>query len=375
MKILLLVTGLSVGGAERVVVNLADALVADGHEVLLVYMKGPVQVRPMRPEVRLACLGMEKAANLVPGYLRFRNALRGFAPDIVHSHMIHAVMLARLARCSMRIPRLISTMHTTDVGGRLWALAYRATDPLADVTTNVSHGAVGAFVAAGAVRSGRMITIYNGISVDDFRPCPAARTRVRESFAIGPGCKLLLAVGRLHSAKDYPNMLHALARLRDRLDFKLLIAGDGPLRERLQALAAKLELSPRIEFLGIRRDIADLMSAADIYVLSSIGEAFGLVVAEAMACERVVVATDCGGVREVLDGTGFLVPRSDPAALAEALLQACALNREDAIAMGRAARHRVVDRYSFERSFDQWRRLYADLLAPPHGLPDRVARQ
>jgi glycosyltransferase involved in cell wall biosynthesis len=375
MKVLLLVTGLSMGGAERVVVNLADALIADGNEVLLVYMKGPLQVQPTRAEVRLVCLEMEKATDLIPGYLRFRSALRKFSPDIVHSHMFHAVMLARLTRFSIHIPRLISTMHTTDVGGRLWALAHRLTDRLTDVTTNVSHGAVDAFVAAGAVRSGRMIAVYNGISVDDFHLSAEARARVRASFAIAPDCKLLLAVGRLHSAKDYPNMFHALAWLRDRLDFKLLIAGEGPLRKQLEALVGELKLSSQVQFLGIRRDIADLMSAADIYVLSSVGEAFGLVVAEAMACERVVVATDCGGVREVLGEAGFLVPRMDSMALAQALLQACALNREDAIAMGKAARCRIIERYSFERSFEQWRTLYADLLASRGDYPGWVVRQ
>lgn len=363
MKVLLVVTGLSMGGAEKVVADLADALVKSGCEVMLVYLKEPLQVRPRRPEVEVVCLGLESARDMVPGYLRFRRLLREFGPDIVHSHMFHATMLARLARLSLSLPCMISTMHTAYDGGRLRAMAYRATDRLTDISTNVSCEAVDAFVATGAVSAGRMVTIHNGIAVDEFRPSPETRARVRASFGIDADCKLYVAAGRLGWSKDYPNMFKALARLPADLDYRLLIAGGGALRESLEALVADLGLSSRVQFLGIRNDIADLMAAADVFVLSSVGEGFGLVVAEAMACECVVVATDSGGVREVLGDAGFLVPSQDPVALANALLAANTLPKDKAIELGKAARRRVVDTYSFDRAVDKWQELYADLLA------------
>lgn len=362
MKVLLVVTGMSMGGAERVVADLADAFVKAGSEVLLVYLKGPLQVRPKRPEVELACLGMESAKDMLTGYVKFVRLVRGFQPDVVHSHMFHATMMARLARLTVPIPAMISTMHTAYDGGRLRALLYRLTDRLTDISTNVSCEAVDEFVATGAVREGRMVTVHNGIAVDEFRASPATRARIRETFGIEPGCKLFVAAGRLGWSKDYPNMFKALERLPPDLDYQLLIAGDGGLRQSLMEMVANLGLSPRVRFLGIREDIPQLMSAADVFLLSSVGEGFGLVVAEAMSCECVVVATDSGGVREVLGDAGYLVPSRDPAALANAIVAAAGLSPDEAAELGKRARQRVVERYSFDRAVDKWQALYADLM-------------
>lgn len=377
MRVMLVVTGMSMGGAEKVVADLADALVKDRCEVLLVYLKEPMQVFPRRAEVGVACLGMDSAVDVVAGYWKFCRLVREFKPDIVHSHMFHATLLARLARLATSMPCMISTMHTAYDGGRLRALAYRATDRLTDISTNVSVEAVDEFVATGAVRPGRMVTIHNGIAVDAFRPSPEARRDVRASFSIPAHCKLFVAAGRLGWSKDYPNMFRALARLPDGLDYRLLIAGGGALREQLEKMVEELGLSSRVQFLGIRDDIARLMAAADVFVLSSVGEGFGLVVAEAMASECVVVATDSGGVREVLGKGGFLVPSQDPVALSNALVEACALTPEQAAELGKAARQRVVDNYSFDRAVDKWRELYGRLLAgtsqPAAGQPSSVS--
>ena len=361
MKILLVITGMSVGGAEKVVADLADALVKGGCEVLLAYLKEPLQVRPKSPEVGVVCLGVNSVADVMAGCYRFRRLVREFKPDIVHSHMFHATMLTRLSRLSTSIPCMISTAHNAFDGGRLRAVAYRLTDRLTDISTNVSSEAVGAFVDRGAVPADRMVTVYNGISVDRIRPSPNARTRVRASFEIDTDCKLFVAAGRLSVLKDYPNMFRALARLPADLSYRLLIAGDGALRHSLETMVGELGLSSRVRFLGTRRDVVELMSAADVFVLSSKGEGFSLVVAEAMACECVVVATDCGGVREVLGDAGFLVPSRNPGALAAALLEASALDQQAAAEMGKVARQRVVDLYSFDRSVEHWRELYGSL--------------
>lgn len=361
MKVLLTITGLGMGGAERMVADLADGLVSAGCEVRLVYLNGPVQVRPQRREVDVIGLGMKSPGSIIAGYFKLRKMIREFKPDIVHSHMFHATLLTRLLRLTAPIPH-ISTMHSGYAGGRLRVLAYRFTDWLTDISTNVSHVAMANFVASRAVRADRMVVVYNSISTEEFRPSPEARARTRNDFNVAEDCKLFLAVGRLVPQKDYPNLFQALARLPQDLHVRLLIAGDGPLRPQLEALVDDLGLSSRVQFLGIRQDVAALMAAADVFVLSSIGEPFGLVVAEAMACECIVVATDTGGVREVLGDTGFLVPPSDPVALADALRMACMLPHAEAIRLGRAARQRVVDAYSSDRALEKWRELYSQII-------------
>jgi len=359
MRVLLAVTGLGMGGAERMVRDLADGLPA---EVCIAYLKGPLDVRPRRADVQLACLGVESARDLPPACLRLRRLLREFHPDIVHGHMFHAALLTRLLRLEAPGAHIISTMHTARDGGRLRALALRVTDALADISTNVSNEAVDAFVASGAVPAGRMITIHNGIDTERYRREPGARAQVRVEFGIAEPTRLLFAAGRLDWSKDYPNLLQALALLGDSIDYQLLVAGEGPHGDALAQLVRTLGLEARVRFLGIRRDIPELMSAADVFVLSSVGEAFGLVVAEAMACECVVVATDAGGVREVLGQDGMLVPTRDPVALAHALRTAFALDPARAAAMGEAARQRIVEYFSFKREIDAWMTLYEQLL-------------
>lgn len=358
MRVLLTITGLGMGGAERMVTDLADGLVSAGCDVRIVYLRGPLQVCPRRSEVEVVGLGMNSPTGVFGAYSKLRKIIREFRPDVVHSHMFHATLLTRLLRLTISIPRMISTMHAGYAGGRFRVAAYRLTDWLTDISTNVSYVAMANFIASGAVRSGRMVVIYNGISAEEFRPSSETRAKVRNTLGVGEDCNLFLAVGRLAPQKDYPNLFQALARLPQDLPFRLLIAGDGPLRPQLEAMVGELGLHSRVQLLGIRHDVAALMAAADVFVHSAMGEPFGLVVAEAMACERVVVATDTGGVREVLGDTGFLVPRRDPAALANALRIACELPHADAIKLGRAARQRVLDNYSFERAFEKWRELY-----------------
>lgn len=359
MKILLLITGLDMGGAEKVVTSLADALAAKGHEVLIAYMVGAAVVLPTNASIKVVSLGMASKIDAVSAFFKLRRLIHVFQPDVVHSHMLHANILARLVRLVIPIPRLISTAHASNEGGKLRMLAYRMTDALADISTNVSAEAVAAFINAKASRPGRMIPLLNGIATEAFAFNAVARVRIRQELLIDEDCRLLLAVGRFHEQKDYPNLFHALAEMPvNVLRYQLCIAGDGPLRGDLEALVVRLGIADRVRFLGIRHDVADLMSAADVFVLSSSSEGFGLVVAEAMACERVVVATDCGGVREVVGEAGYLVKPEDAKALAQALQTALQLPAIESAALGHLARQRVVDKFSLDMVVEKWLQLY-----------------
>lgn len=171
--------------------------------------------------------------------------------------------------------------------------------------------------------------------------------------------RLLLSVGRLAEEKNHAGLLRAFARLAESCsDVGLWIAGDGPLREALLRQRAALGLDERVVFLGVRHDVPDLMRAADVFVLSSRFEGFGLVVAEAMASGTPIVATDAGGVAEVLDGAGILVPVGDDAALARGLAEAFAMDPARRVAMTAAARRRALDNLDIERVVDTWLGLY-----------------
>jgi glycosyltransferase involved in cell wall biosynthesis len=361
MRIAFLVTGLEMGGAESQVVNLADRFAALGHSVLLISMSGSdaVVVLPQNYSVQLECLGMAKTlSGFYRAYRRAHDLVRAFAPDVLHSHMVHANVFARLLRLRTRVPRLICSAHNTNEGGtsRMWA--YRLTDALADMTTNVSQEAVDCFIRRGAVLPRKIMTIHNGIDCERFRFDGVLRTSLRASLRLPEHVQVLLAVGRFCEAKDYPNLLNAFAALcAQHADCVLWIAGRGT-QERLFEQAKTLGIDERVNFMGLRRDIPALMCAADIFVLSSAWEGLPLVVGEAMSCERVVVSTDAGGIREWLGNVGYVVPTRDSAALAAALLRSLGLSFAEKSAQGRAARERIVGHYSLTAVASRWFEVY-----------------
>lgn len=360
MKILLIITGLGMGGAERQVCDLADKFAAKDHEVLLISMTGKTVNRPLSNSVYVAELKMAKTPiGFVKSYWQARQLIKQFNPDVVHSHMVHANLFARLLRLSVRIPKLICTAHNTSEGGRGRMLAYRITDKLCDISTNVSQEAVDAFFAQGAVAKGRMLAMHNGIDTERFTFDINHRIRLRTELNISEEIPLLLAVGRLNVAKDYPNLLLAFHHIIKAGSLAhLVIIGVGDEETKLIKMVAELGLCKRVYFLGLRHDVHEWMSAADLFVLSSAWEGFGLVVAEAMACERLVVATDCGGVREVVANCGVLVPPKNSTELARALTDCLSLSAEQVKEQGRAARQRIVEHYSLKSQAANWLRLY-----------------
>ena len=239
-------------------------------------------------------------------------------------------------------------------------LAYRFTDSLCDLNTNVSQEAVDISVKRRSAPARRIIAMHNGIDTERFTFNHESRATLRATLKLLDQTPLILAVGRLTEAKDYPNLLTAFAQLPYTLDnSQLVIIGTGEEQAPISALAAQLGLTSRVHFLGLQRNVHEWMSAADVFVLSSAWEGFGLVVAEAMACERVVVATDCGGVKEVLGDCGILVPPKNSSALVQGLVQGLSFSPEAAKKQGQLARTRVVQMYSLDAVINQWLRLYS----------------
>ncbi len=360
MKILFVITGLGVGGAERQVVDLATRLVQLNHQVKICYLTGSPANLSIPNQIELIGLGVRKSVwGFFMAYAALRRVILRFQPDVVHSHMVHANILSRLVRLTTPITRLVCTAHSTNEGGKLRMLGYRLTARLADVSTNVSAEAVAAFEAQGAVAPGTMLAISNGIDTERFQPSDSARLELRKREGVHEDEQIVLAVGRLNEAKDYPNLFRAFADvLSSSVNVRLWIVGDGELRKDLEEEIARNGITEKVRFLGIRSNVADWMNAADVFALSSAWEGFGLVVAEAMACEKVVVATDAGGVKEVLGDCGYLVPTRNASALSAALKEALHLPPEAANSLGQRARERIVSQYSLENIAKRWCAIY-----------------
>jgi len=373
-QIVFLITGLAYGGAETQLVNLVTSLKERGWDVRVVSMLSPQAFTEELKEagIPLSTLNMRRGVADPRAVFGLVRMLREWRPDIMHSHMVHANLLARIARIFYRIPVLICTAHSIDEGGRWREIAYRLTDFLADLTTNVSQAGVERYIRVGAVPKGKIRYVPNGVDTAQFKPDEVGVKRLRKELGIND-CFVWLAVGRFEEAKDYPNMLQAFKMVVDKKqDTLLLLAGQGSLLEETRKLANELDLEDKVRFLGVRHDVPDLMNAADAYVMSSAREGMPMVLLEASACGLPVVATDVGGNSEVvLSGTtGYIVPPRNPEALALGMEKMMALPHEERCEMGKAGRAHIEANYSLDQIVDQWENLYKELLQKK-GLGDR----
>ncbi|PSW32279.1 glycosyl transferase [Photobacterium phosphoreum] len=359
MKILLVITGLGMGGAENLVVNLADKYVEQGHEVVIAYAFGDAIVTPKNNNIKLISLGVSSYNDFFSAYLKLRTLVKKFHPDVIHSHMIHANLLSRLVRLTTKVPRLVCTAHSINEGGRLRMFAYRLTDNLVDISTNVSQEAADRFIELGAVPANKMKAVLNGIDTNTFIFSTEKRIKYRKQFFLNDDDKLIVAVGSLNIPKDYPNLLNAISIVvANKLNVKVKVIGDGPLKDNLLQLVAELNLTNVVEFVGISRDVSGIMSASDLFVLSSSFEGFGLVVAEAMACERPVVATDCGGVKEVVGSIGKLVTPENSDDLAKGIIEVFSKPEQELQQLGKQGRQRILNKYSLDYVVAQYMNLY-----------------
>ena len=353
MKILYLITGLGLGGAEKVVADLADQMILLGHNVKIAYLTGEVQVKPTSSDIEIIALHLNSAKDFLSASVKYIRLIKSFRPDVVHAHMVHANIFARLNRAICPVPKVICTAHSSNEGGKARMLAYRLTNRLSDINTNVSQEATQVMINKGAFTKSNVVTVYNGINLNKFKKDPKSIRREQNTLN-------LIAVGRFTDAKDYPNLINAFAILKSRnnSNIKLTIVGDGELRPQIESLIKELNLDKDITLLSRRSDVAELLSQADIFILASKHEGLPTVVIEAMACECYVVATDCGGSAEILGDTGQLVPIENSQALAKAIEETIKLSIEDRLQNNARARVRVEQFFSLEASVQKWLKLY-----------------
>ena len=209
MKILYVITGLGVGGAEKVVCDLADQMILKGHDVKIVYLTGSVLVKPVSSRVELLPLHLNSASNIFCASRKYKKIIRDFSPDVIHSHMIHANIFARLNHLSFKYIRIICTAHNSNEGGRVRMLAYKLTNFLSNLNTNVSQEASESLISKGAFNKNNLITVYNGIDLNKFNFFKKDKNSNEMSF---------LSVGRFNKQKDYPNLFQAIYILKNTIN-------------------------------------------------------------------------------------------------------------------------------------------------------------
>lgn len=366
MRIAHVVESLDIGGLEHVVVALAAAQGARGHEVRIVclWRRGALAERAEAAGVPVECC--EKKPGLDGQALRrMRTLLREFGADVLHTHNPMAHYYAVAAALGLGIPRVLNSRHGMGSGElsarreKLYRLALLATDH----AVSVCDAARRRFVAHGVMPARKASVVRNGIDLSRFVPRnPDAGSTLRTALGLPDEVVLFGTVGRLNEAKQQDRLLTAVRTLVDlRVPAALVIVGDGERRAALEAQSDSLGLGECVRLLGARSDVPDLLAAMDVFVLPSRTEGYSLALVEASAAALPIIATDVGGNAEIVkDGvTGVIVPAGDDERLVNAMRE-LALDAPRRASLGSQARAWALREGSLDAMCDGYERLYGN---------------
>jgi glycosyltransferase involved in cell wall biosynthesis len=346
----LLATGTN-GGAQESLYSLVTRMDRDRYDVSIVSLSPGSAVRKLqRAGFDVLVIDEPDDAIAVAALAVHLSEVR---PDVLHNHMFRAETVGTRAAIALgeighRRPYVVSTIHSSRIRSDEDRRHLRDLTPHMDQLIAVSKAIEHKLVDEERVQAPVRL-IYNGVDLsryDHQEPC----CTLLEEYGMEPGSKLVGVVARLEPEKGHPTLLEAWpAVLRAVPDAYLLIVGEGSRREALEAQARELKIAHRVVFTGRRDDVPAVTAALDVAVLPSYREAQGLSILEAMALSRPVVASNVGGIPEMItDGeTGLLVPPHDAKALAAAismLLQ----DHPYADTIGRAGHDLVHDRFCIE---------------------------
>lgn len=350
-RVMLMTDEMEVGGSQRQIVQLALGLKARGVTCAVLYFINPSFLVEQLQAAGIETIRVNKTARVDPGFVRrLRQAIRAWAPDVVHCYSFTAELWGAIA-CRLlparERPVLISSVRGTYewYGRNQWRMKRWVSSQSASIISNSREGAE---YAARQMHwpMHHFHVVHNGVSVTE--PDAARVDLLRQHYLQNTFDTLVLFVGRLVEHKNLPRLLQAFAQVvKQRPRTRLLLAGSGPLHDALAAQIGQLGLQDHALLLGEQSEVPALMEAADLVVLPSLREGLSNVVLEAMALGRAVLSTPVGGIPQAIDNGrhGVLVEPTDTDALARVLLT---LIDDPALRerLGRAAQHKVLEQYS-----------------------------
>ena len=373
-----MIDNLRPGGAQKALLAIVRELLATRLEPVVWRLGGSSQVEDEFKALGVPVLGGQ--GSILKTFLQPVSLLRYLRQEkvsLVQTFLFHADVTGRLVGRFARLigreagmPVIVSSVRASNVRNRWWQfMLQRMTAPLADAFTSVSRRTLEFAVAREGVVAGRASVIPNGIDLSGWQALPGWKA-ARAELDLAPEAPVVGTIGRLHAQKGYEFLLAAAAKvIAEAPDATFLIAGYGPLRERLEACAAELGVSSSVRFLGYRKDVQRILSALDVFVLPSLWEGMSNAILEAMAAGKPVVATAVdGNLDQVIDGeTGLLVPPADAGVLANALIDLIG-DRQKARDMGERGRERVERDFPIRAMTAAYLDLYEKLLNEKAGI-------
>jgi glycosyltransferase involved in cell wall biosynthesis len=356
-----IITGLTDGGAEAVLYRLCQQKPDHCHTVISLGDDGKYGPLMRELGITVVSLNMPRGRMRLGALIQLWRLLRKSRPDVIQTWMYHADLVGGVVARLAGIKNIVwGVHHTTLERGK----SKRSTIWVARICAVLSHFIPRKIICCAQSAShvhralgydgDKLTVVNNGYNLTEFRPNQNSGLVVRAELEIPFEALLVGMVGRFDPQKDHENLLTALAEVRSRgYDFYCLLVGKGldNGNESLIRLIKGNGLTDRVQMIGPRSDIAAVMNALNVHVLSSShGEAFPNVLAEAMACGTPCVATDVGDSRVIIGDTGWIVPAKDAAALASGLLLALSAldDQKDWRQRQLNSRKRIQDRFSVD---------------------------
>ncbi|HDC4325028.1 glycosyltransferase [Aeromonas hydrophila] len=357
MRVLFLSTGLGYGGAETQLLNLCEALAQKGIKSIVISMVDDELGLLHRFEAKgivVETLGMKRGKLSIVALFRYLKILKEFNPDVIHSHMIHANIFARLFRFFHKAP-LVNTAHNVYEGGQLLEALLRATNSLCDSFTQVSEEGLKRYSEINLLPNGSGMVMKNCVHI----PTAIEPANIRDSFGIRKDAFLFINVGRLESVKNHMLLLDAISEQENAY---CLIVGDGYLRNDIDRRITELRLEKRVFLLGKRDDIYSLMAAADCFIMTSNYEGFPISILEAISCSLPIISTNVGDIHKVVDSdNGVLIDSGDLISLKSAIEKIVLSSPMQISEMRKKSKERSLA-YSSEVIADEWLSEYTKVI-------------
>lgn len=369
-----LITGLSVGGAQRALAGLLQASTGNfvSHRVFSMMDVGPVGCELIKAGVKVRALEMHPGSPSLLALFRFAKALRHLRPDILQCWTYHANLLGLIAGRLAGVPHIVWNIRCSNIEFAHYRRLTRWTVFLGArlsgfVDAVIVNSVVGRNVhSAWGYHNTQTIVISNGINLDELKPDPSARGSVRAELGLSRDMILIGLIARYHPMKNHAGFLKAAGLLCQREPLvHYLLAGDDVNTDNLELcrLVRENGLDRHIHLLGRRRDIPRLTAALDIAISSSVsGEGFSNAVGEAMACGVPCVVTNVGDAAYIVGDGGVVVPPGDPTALAGGIAEMVDLGPHGRKALGQKARQRVEEKFSIPTMVEAYESLYQNIV-------------
>lgn len=377
-QIIHLVNDVGYGGAQVLLKRLSIGLKEKGFEQCVVSVLPLENIGKLAPEFERAgisvfSLDMEGPLSGFRGVIKFAAMIREKRPELIQTWLFHSALIGEIAALlSMRNPKTLWSIHHTRLGKESSKFGTRVVHRILAWISPVRPRKIIYCSKAGldlhhecGFDSSKSELIFNGTDTSVYRPDPAVKAGLRKELGIPADAPLIGMAGRYHPQKDFPNLLRAFAIVQQAIPGAHLLAC-GPEVSRdtaaLRELADACPLPSQVHLIGPRRDMASIYPALTLGVLSSCeGEAFPLVLGEAMACEVPCVATDVGDSALIIGDTGKVVLPRDPAALAAAMIELLKLPGDEFEELCKAARARVNRKFTLKTYVSAHASLYIRL--------------